>query len=180
MSIPDYPVHLTYSPKPPESPIEAMFAKAWYDLMCLDGSHVLATVPLASFLNPPEVQPRQFLNYPRVDCMFLQEQIGPYRVDFLLGRYAIDYGIEGGEALRRLPLIVVECDGHDFHERTKEQAQRDKARDRELLMMGYRVLRFTGSEIYKDAIRCAVEVDALFNCLLSPRVVNAAASRPIE
>ena len=28
--------------------------------------------------------------------------------------------------------IVVECDGHDFHEKTKEQAARDKSRERDL------------------------------------------------
>jgi hypothetical protein len=26
--------------------------------------------------------------------------------------------------------IIVECDGHDFHERTKQQASRDKAHGR--------------------------------------------------
>lgn len=54
--------------------------------------------------------------------------------------------------------ICVECDGHDFHERTKEQAARDKSRDRELTMAGWQVLRFTGSEIWKDAATCARQV----------------------
>lgn len=78
----------------------------------------------------------------------LQAELESYRVDFLL---------KVGD--RRL---VVECDGHDFHERTKEQARRDKARDRELQASGYPVYRFTGSEIWADVFACAREaLDAL-------------------
>ncbi len=53
--------------------------------------------------------------------------------------------------------LILECDGHDFHEKTKEQAAKDKRRDRELQHLGYRVFRFTGSEIHNDAIACAIE-----------------------
>jgi very-short-patch-repair endonuclease len=56
---------------------------------------------------------------------------------------------------------VVECDGHDFHERTKEQAASDKARDRALQALGMRVLRFTGSEIWSDPLVCAREALAV-------------------
>lgn len=61
-------------------------------------------------------------------------------------------------------MLAVELDGHDFHERTKEQAQRDKARDRALAAAGYRVLRFTGSEVWRDAGNC---VDELLKVALS-------------
>jgi Protein of unknown function (DUF559) len=54
--------------------------------------------------------------------------------------------------------LIVEADGHDFHERTKAQARHDKSRDRALQAAGWRVMRFTGSEIYADANRCAHEV----------------------
>lgn len=77
-----------------------------------------------------------------------QQKIGRYRVDFLASWSYEDYPTK----------IVVECDGHNFHERTKEQAQRDRARDRDLQNSGYRVFRFTGSEIYRDAFKCATEV----------------------
>ena len=46
--------------------------------------------------------------------------------------------------------LIVECDGHDFHEKTKEQAKKDKQRDRYLITSGFYVLRFTGSEIWND------------------------------
>lgn len=54
--------------------------------------------------------------------------------------------------------LAIECDGHDFHERTKEQAERDRSRDRALSKAGWLVLRFTGREIYRDALKCAEEV----------------------
>lgn len=54
--------------------------------------------------------------------------------------------------------LAVEVDGHDFHERTKEQAARDRSRDRALLANGWQVLRFTGSEVWRDPDRCAAEI----------------------
>ena len=81
--------------------------------------------------------------------IFPQVVIGSYRADFLMLHRA---------SLNTFAGIVVECDGHDFHERTKEQATRDKSRDREMQIAGYRVLRFTGSEIWRDAFKCADQV----------------------
>lgn len=57
--------------------------------------------------------------------------------------------------------ILVECDGHDFHEKTKEQAARDKKRDRSFAREGLTVLRFTGSEIFNNPEGCAREVSDL-------------------
>jgi len=57
--------------------------------------------------------------------------------------------------------IAVELDGHDFHERTKEQARHDKSRDRLLATAGWRLLRFTGSEVYADPAACLARVRAL-------------------
>lgn len=74
-----------------------------------------------------------------------QATLGAVRVDFLL------FAKDG----RRL---VIECDGHEFHERTKEQAARDRSRDRMLLAHGCPVVRFTGSEIYRDVQGCVYEV----------------------
>lgn len=54
--------------------------------------------------------------------------------------------------------VIVECDGHDFHERTKEQAARDRSRDRAAQEAGHMMLRYTGSEIYRDPMMCAENV----------------------
>lgn len=73
-----------------------------------------------------------------------QYQVDKKRIDFLF---------------RDPPIqIFIECDGHDFHERTKEQAARDRQRDRQLQQTGRHVLRFTGSEIYADPVMCAAQV----------------------
>lgn len=77
-----------------------------------------------------------------------QFDIGPYHADFAVV-------VKGPNGKLK---YAVECDGHDFHERTKAQAAHDKRRDRYFQKLGWKVLRFTGSEIYKDAVRCAAEV----------------------
>jgi very-short-patch-repair endonuclease len=61
------------------------------------------------------------------------------------------------------PLVVIECDGHEFHERTPEQASKDKRRDRSLTAMGIPVFRFTGADILRDAKNVAYEVADLFD-----------------
>lgn len=81
---------------------------------------------------------------------------GPYRVDFM-----VSVPCPNGDTA----LFAIECDGHDFHERTKEQALRDRSRDRTLLQAGIQTLRFTGSEIWADAGRCADEVLAFIDQL---------------
>jgi len=55
-------------------------------------------------------------------------------------------------------FVAVECDGHEFHEKTKEQAQHDKARDRRLQELGWLVARFTGSEILRAPEQAAWDV----------------------
>lgn len=44
--------------------------------------------------------------------------------------------------------VVIECDGFDYHS-SKADMARDRERDRAFASMGYRVVRFTGSEIYQ-------------------------------
>lgn len=63
----------------------------------------------------------------------------------------------GWKAPSGLPLVV-EVDGHDFHERTKEQAEHDRRRDRLMIESGATVLRFTGREVWRNARACADEV----------------------
>lgn len=77
-----------------------------------------------------------------------QQRVGRYRADFVVAFHFF------GTALS----IVVECDGHEFHEKTKHQASRDKARDRHMVGLGYFVMRFSGSEIFRSAKDCALQV----------------------
>lgn len=57
----------------------------------------------------------------------------------------------------------LELDGHDFHERTKEQAARDRSRDRDVTIDGWRAERFTGSEIHASYFLFADTVAQLAN-----------------
>ena len=110
-----------------------------------------------------------------------QVEVGSYRVDFMLDYQYVstEYPPEALENVSPLANLVVkpelvkhqkhrarlivECDGHDFHEKTRQQVARDKRRDRFLQGEGYKVFRFSGHEINDDAIACALEVLDGFN-----------------
>ena len=88
---------------------------------------------------------------PLNDKVFILSQfkIGTYIVDFLV--FYRDTGHEG-------PRIVVECDGHEFHDKNEKQRRYEKKRDRYLTSAGYKVLHYTGKEITDDPMSAAKEV----------------------
>lgn len=69
-----------------------------------------------------------------------------YRADFAIWPTNLD------EITDDTPFncVVVELDGHDYHERTKEQVIERNQRDRDFQEKGYVVLHFSGSEIHRD------------------------------
>lgn len=69
-----------------------------------------------------------------------------YRADFVFHDLSDDFS------------IVIECDGHEFHEKTKEQVKKNNERDYDLKMCGYEVIHFSGSEIFENPIKCACKV----------------------
>jgi len=68
-------------------------------------------------------------------------------------QYRLDFAIVSNAG-----KIAVECDGHEYHERTREQAMHDRSRDRKCQLAGWKVLRFTGSEIHRDVRVCVKQV----------------------
>lgn len=68
------------------------------------------------------------------------------RVDFL-------FFVGPSRLFRR--AFAVECDGREWHAKSEEQVARDKRRDRRLLAKDIPTIRFTGSEIHRDAEGCA-------------------------
>jgi very-short-patch-repair endonuclease len=80
-----------------------------------------------------------------------QAKIDKYRVDFLMHQ-------SGNGPDEILTPVIVELDGHDFHDKDKRQRSYEKARDRHLLRAGYRVVHFTGSDVVKDPFAVAFEV----------------------
>lgn len=75
-----------------------------------------------------------------------QVQINEYRVDF------------ANEKLK----VVIEIDGHQFHS-SKEQIRRDLQRQRSLEMCGWRVHRFSGSEVYTNVGNCVEQCITLMD-----------------
>jgi very-short-patch-repair endonuclease len=121
-----------------DSPIEVAFATTLSLIATLDGLSVRWG---RSPANPP---PQYLMIEP-------QAPMGDYRVDFLVA-------VVDARGFLMNEAIVVECDGHAWHEKTKEQAARDKARDRLLQGQVSKVMHFTGSEIYRAPGDCAHEV----------------------
>lgn len=73
-----------------------------------------------------------------------------YHVDFLLMLQAVYYDPTAFLKINaNFFCVAIEIDGHNFHERTKEQAARDKWRDREIQKAGYKLFRYTASEVYE-------------------------------
>ena len=75
-------------------------------------------------------------------------------------------------------IVDAEVDGHDFHDRTKEQARRDRARDRALALHKITVVRFTGAEVYADAYACVEEIDEIVVSEVTRRCHHAALLDP--
>lgn len=69
-----------------------------------------------------------------------------YRVDFLIPSRK----------------VVIELYGYQHHN-TKEKITKDAERERYLQKLGYQVIRFTGTEVFKDVQKCVHEVIALAN-----------------
>ena len=60
-------------------------------------------------------------------------------------------------------VIAIECDGKEWHAKSESQVTADKRRDRELLERGIATVRFSGSELHKNADECASYVYQLMN-----------------
>lgn len=130
------------------SPIEALFEQALDTLYTLEGSNI----------QEPYI-------HPIIDKENFREETYGYLELFIAAQvrvldWPVDFLIAVQDFNGANHFAVVECDGHDFHERTKEQAQRDRSRDRRLQDAGFRIFRFTGSELYRNPIGCAREVMA--------------------
>lgn len=74
-----------------------------------------------------------------------------FRLQFPVGPYRADLAIPSVK-------IAIEADGAAFH---KDKA-RDKNRDNYFASQGWAVIRFTGSEIYRNPDSCAGEVVKLY------------------
>lgn len=73
-------------------------------------------------------------------------------------KYIVDFYFEKDEYVNKFNTdkkIIIECDGYEFHQKTKEQVQKDNEREYNLKMAGYEILRFSGTQIYNNPFKCA-------------------------
>lgn len=73
-------------------------------------------------------------------------------------KYIVDFYFEQDENVNPYytdKKIIIECDGHEFHQKTKEQVKRDNEREYNLKIAGYEIIRFSGSQIYNEPFKCA-------------------------
>jgi very-short-patch-repair endonuclease len=79
-----------------------------------------------------------------------QFQVGKYTVDFLVY-------YTPSVLTPRYKKVIVELDGHAFHDKDKNQRAYEKARDRYLVKEGYSVLHYTGSELVANPYKVVCE-----------------------
>jgi hypothetical protein len=80
-----------------------------------------------------------------------------YRLDFVVNPPS-DVAARARAVSISWPKLCVELDGHEFHERTKEQVAYRNQRDRDLQLDGWLVFHFSGSELHRDPMSCVRSV----------------------
>lgn len=129
---------------------------------CLQESIIDCESPIEQLLaiNLERINLLNFISFnPFIDVIAIDKQQDirvsrktTYRVDFLI---TVDYKNQG------LKGFVIECDGHEFHQKTKEQVEKDNQKTRDLQMKGLEVIRFSGTEIWHRGYKCACEIRKL-------------------
>ena len=85
--------------------------------------------------------------------------------------YTVDFFIVPEDTALENVKIAIELDGHEFHEKTQQQVRNDKVRERAIVQQGVTVLRFSGSEIVRNARGCVEEVEKFLRRTLRPALV---------
>jgi very-short-patch-repair endonuclease len=70
-------------------------------------------------------------------------------------RYRVDFAVPDAK-------IAVELDGYEYHN-DKDTFTKDRKRQRDLEMRGWRFIRFSGSEVYRNAAQCVQDTCTLIN-----------------
>jgi very-short-patch-repair endonuclease len=81
--------------------------------------------------------------------------------------FAFYYVINQGRTYENLGLLI-ELDGHIWHEKTPEQVEKNNIRQRDLINSGYTIMRYSGREIYKKPFEIAEEcVDKYYDLVVN-------------
>lgn len=81
-----------------------------------------------------------------------------YVLDFSVSPADVDEWIEAIDLGVNFQQIGIELDGHDFHEKTKQQVTYRNKRDRDLQQAGWHIFHFSGSELWKSPFDAVNEV----------------------
>jgi len=84
-----------------------------------------------------------------------QKKISGFKVDFY-----IEYKPFNHTKNKWMPekSIVVECDSKQWHDRSEKDRIYEKQRERKIIAKGFKLLRFTGTEIFHNHKKCAMEI----------------------
>lgn len=97
-------------------------------------------------------------NLPLKLCKMLDVRAAPGSLllvpQFAWSYYRSDWAIMNP---KRTGALLIECDGKDFHSSPAQKAH-DRKKDAAALDYGYLTLRFTGSQIHRDADGCAQKI----------------------
>lgn len=102
-------------------------------------------------LREKEFENWNFMVFPQAE---VEHKSKTYRVDFMVSMEKYEDKIQ--DVIQK--DIVVECDGHEFHQKTKEQVKHDNEREMQIKLAGYDVLRFSGTQIYENPMKCANDI----------------------
>lgn len=84
-----------------------------------------------------------------------QYPVGDYKADFAV-RYRRVKNIFKFEIEEK--IVLIECDSQKFHDRSEEERRYEKQRDRFMQCQGFKVFRYTGSELLKDPFTLCAEI----------------------
>lgn len=74
---------------------------------------------------------------------------------FKLDRFRFDFAVRLSSEAQ--PRVFIECDGLAFHS-TPEQLANDRLKDDAVTRRGWKILRFTGRDIYRRPKTCCAEI----------------------
>ena len=98
----------------------------------------------------------------------------------LLGVGRVDYAVFVPQVSMQEPLLVIEIDGHDYHERTPAQASNDNRRDRALQRRGVAFLRYTATDVLRNSDDAAQEIAQVVDVKLSEKVERESERAQLE
>lgn len=160
-----------------ESPVELLFAGGlvWLARENRRDAEFCGSKPGRPLLHADSI------DFTHDDCSCVGDKCDGWCGPFLLIRPQValasarhDFVVSSPQADGPVGVLVVEIDGHGFHDRTKEQASADRRRDRNTIRAhSMPTIRFTGSDVYRDPIGCAREAREIAG-LVHGRSVRAA------